>query len=321
MEVSVIIPVHNAGPFVAQAVKSALDQPETAEVLLVEDNSTDDSLEVCQRLATEYSRVRLLRHPEGKVSYKGASLNIGLAHANSEYIAFLDADDFYYPERFTTASRVFEADPQCDAVCEAIGFYFENEDARPEYRAKEVRMHTMPKAFDPDDLLELLVENKGWFHVNGIVSKRSLFDRIGPIDEHYGAGEDSAMEYRMAACGRLVAGSVDKPVGVRRMHQQSLSSRVPSPVDLASNRAAFRAVWDWAQQTELKPRHRMLLFVSLCWGDALPYWRKPTPVPQLAKAASLFYNGVRNPSELFSPLLWKFLAKRFIGKIRRMMDR
>ena len=50
-KVSVIIPVYNAAPFVRQAVESALAQPETAEVVLVEDNSPDNSLEICQQLA------------------------------------------------------------------------------------------------------------------------------------------------------------------------------------------------------------------------------------------------------------------------------
>lgn len=50
MQVSVVIPVYKAGKFIESAVKSALEQPETAEVILVEDGSPDDTLEICRRL-------------------------------------------------------------------------------------------------------------------------------------------------------------------------------------------------------------------------------------------------------------------------------
>ncbi len=53
MKVSVVIPVFNAEKFLRIAVMSALDQAETAEVILAEDNSTDDSLDVCRSLEKE----------------------------------------------------------------------------------------------------------------------------------------------------------------------------------------------------------------------------------------------------------------------------
>ena len=66
MRVSVIIPVYNAAAYVRQAVESVLDQPETSEVILVEDASTDKSLQVCQELTEQYDKVRLFRHPSGR---------------------------------------------------------------------------------------------------------------------------------------------------------------------------------------------------------------------------------------------------------------
>lgn len=73
MKVSVVIPVYNAAPFVRDAVESALAQPETGEVILVEDGSLDDSLTVCRALAAENDRVKLYRHPNGENCGAGAS--------------------------------------------------------------------------------------------------------------------------------------------------------------------------------------------------------------------------------------------------------
>ncbi len=72
-EVSVVIPVYNAVPYVRQAVESALAQSQVREVLMVEDGSPDNALEVCRELAAEYPRVVLLRHPNGENRGAGAS--------------------------------------------------------------------------------------------------------------------------------------------------------------------------------------------------------------------------------------------------------
>jgi len=53
MEVSVVIPVYNAAKFLTQTVLSALEQSETSEVILIEDGSTDNSLQVCIKLAEQ----------------------------------------------------------------------------------------------------------------------------------------------------------------------------------------------------------------------------------------------------------------------------
>ena len=78
MEVSVIIPVYNAAAYVGQAVRSALEQPETREVILIEDGSQDTSLQVCRELEGAFDSVRLLRHPDGKNLGAGASRNLGI---------------------------------------------------------------------------------------------------------------------------------------------------------------------------------------------------------------------------------------------------
>ena len=97
LEISVIIPVYNAAAYVRQAVESALAQPEVREVLLVEDGSPDNALEVCQQLAAEHQRVILLHHPNGENRGAGASRNLGMRNAHFPIIAFLDADDYYLP--------------------------------------------------------------------------------------------------------------------------------------------------------------------------------------------------------------------------------
>ena len=114
--ISIVIPFYNAREFVTQSVQSALEQPETGEVLLIEDDSPDGGLEVCQGLANKYTKVRLMRHPDKCNHGAAASRNLGIKNTNLPFIAFLDADDYYLPGRFTKTKERFNADFSVDGV-------------------------------------------------------------------------------------------------------------------------------------------------------------------------------------------------------------
>ena len=107
-QVSVLIPVFNASKYVEKAVKSALKQPETAEVILVEDGSNDNSAEVCRRIASENEFVKFYQHPDQKNHGAGPTRNYAIELANYPYISFLDADDFYLNNRFKKTKNVFK---------------------------------------------------------------------------------------------------------------------------------------------------------------------------------------------------------------------
>ena len=106
--VSVIIPVFNVEQFVEKAIISALQQPEVFEVVVVNDGSTDNSLQIITKLQAEYSRVKLCHHPNLVNKGRSASRNLGIKKAICNYIAFLDADDYYLENRFTNDKIVFE---------------------------------------------------------------------------------------------------------------------------------------------------------------------------------------------------------------------
>ena len=123
--VSVIIPVYRVEHHVEKAVRSALDQPETLEVVLVEDGSPDGSLSACRKLVEEFGpRVRLFRHPGGANLGAGASRNLGVKSARGGYVAFLDADDHFLPGRFAASVPILERDGSVGGVYEADGVVF-----------------------------------------------------------------------------------------------------------------------------------------------------------------------------------------------------
>lgn len=261
--VSVIIPIHNAATYVTQTVETALAQPETAEVILVEDGSTDDSLTVCKRLAAACEQVRLYQHPGGQNLGPSASRNLGILNSHCPYVAFLDADDYYLPERFRRAKDLFAVHSDIDGVCEAVGIEFEDAEAEKRWHATKsyngltmVRQHVEPEA-----LLGLLTAGtSGHIVLNGMVVRRSLFEKTGLFDASLWLHEDTVMINKMAAVGRLVIGCLDKPVAIRRVHAHNRSSlQQPWYRLLISRTRAHATTWRWSRQHLDSTSHNLLL--------------------------------------------------------------
>lgn len=109
--VSVIVPVYNTEKQVERCISSITAQTyKELEIVVVEDGSTDSSLEICQRLAQTDSRIRVISKENGGVS---SARNRGLEEAAGEYIAFVDSDDFIEPdtiEQMAEAAETYSAE-------------------------------------------------------------------------------------------------------------------------------------------------------------------------------------------------------------------
>ena len=227
MRVSIIIPVYNAEKFLAEAVISAIEQPETAEVLLIEDGSSDRSLEISKQLSKKFPKVKLLQHPDGSNYGAGASRNLGIRNASFSYIAFLDADDFFLPNRFETAAQLFANHSWIDGVYEAVGVHFEDEKSRERWFSRTgVTITTVKQAISPDELFENQspVGSSGYCPTGGWVVKRAIFDQTGYFDENLRLHQDTAMFIKFSAVGKMMAGNLATPVAMRRVHAENRSS-------------------------------------------------------------------------------------------------
>jgi len=103
---SVIIPAYNAERFLRQAVESALAQSyPNLEVIVIDDGSTDGTRRLADELANADARVRVFTQENAGV---GAARNRGIAEARGKYVAPLDADDFWYPEKLSRQIALLE---------------------------------------------------------------------------------------------------------------------------------------------------------------------------------------------------------------------
>lgn len=106
--VSVIMPMYNSGMFVAQAIESVIAQTYSNwELLVIDDFSTDGSREVVEGYARRDSRIHLLIN-DNHVGMPYAPRNFGIRHAKGDYIAFLDSDDMWLPNKLAVQIPLFE---------------------------------------------------------------------------------------------------------------------------------------------------------------------------------------------------------------------
>jgi teichuronic acid biosynthesis glycosyltransferase TuaG len=98
--VSIVVPVYNAERFICETIQTVLDQTYTDwELILVDDKSTDCSLELIGPYQKKDSRIKLLRNKNNL--YAGPTRNKGVQAARGQFITFLDADDFWDSSKLT----------------------------------------------------------------------------------------------------------------------------------------------------------------------------------------------------------------------------
>jgi glycosyltransferase involved in cell wall biosynthesis len=231
--VSVIIPVFNAERFLQIAVESALALDETGEIILIEDKSQDNSLDVCKELEKRDERVKLLRHPNDANRGAGASRNLGLRHSKFEFVSFLDADDYYLNNRFKADKSILLSNPDVDGTYNALDTFYESDDLKKRWLgfSNDTYM-TLNAPASPNELPLVLLHChpsiSGSFHTNTITFRKSLLARVGLFNERLRLRQDIHMWFRMSVIGKIVAAEINSPVAMRRVHSKN---RMTNPKD------------------------------------------------------------------------------------------
>ncbi len=219
--VSVIIPVYNAEPFIEKAILSALSQNEVEEVIVINDGSKDKTTTIIEELKVKDERVKLFHHPNKQNKGRSASRNLGLKKATKDYIAFLDADDFYIDNRFVNDKIVFESNPLIEGVYNAIGAQFYRNILEGE--ELNLKLTTVIEKIESSSLFSnLLSGEKGYFSIDGLTVKKNVFDKTGCFVEHLEIAEDTDLILKMALKCKLEAGIIDEPVAIRGVHENNV---------------------------------------------------------------------------------------------------
>jgi glycosyltransferase involved in cell wall biosynthesis len=165
-EISVIVPTFNGERFLEEALRSAVAQTlPPLEVIVVDDGSSDASAEIAEAFG---GPVRCVRQENAGVA---AARNRGLALARGEFIAFLDHDDLWPPDKLEIQAAALRADPELGIVTG---------------RMRVIGGAVPGRAWS----VESDREAPGGAHLPAALIRRSAFDRIGPLDEGVGGASD-----------------------------------------------------------------------------------------------------------------------------------
>ena len=247
--------------------------------------------------------MRLLRHPGGENRGASASRNLGMTHSQHDYIAFLDADDYYMKGRFETAKEIFSNDQECEGVYEGIGIHFESEESRERWMNSSmacVNMTSMNKVVPPSRLFDCLVLGcGGYFHLDGLVIKKIALNKSGFMNEKLSYHEDTDFIFRLAAVSRMLPGKLDEPVAVRRVH---LNNRISAPRSTTEKYKDRMKMWmstyQWCKEKRLKEKRKIVLERMSTWCSVykpLGYWRMNTLPISIKKRLRLILWAIEYP--------------------------
>lgn len=260
MKISVITPVYNAEKYVAQAVESALQFDEVYEVILIEDKSPDNALQVCLELAEKYDRVKLYQHPDKGNHGAGATRNLGLGKATGDIIAFLDADDYYLPNRFDAEKELFK-NPDVEGVYGAIGVHYYSEKSKEQYyKLYGDRLTTVYKKHHPKDVFPGQIHMRGsfgQFSLDALTIRRESLQKMGTFFKtHLRLHQDTEFLLRLSYYLDLYTGIIDKAVAVRGIHEDNRITQVNSgKINPATTRVLlWREINKWAENEETVPQ-------------------------------------------------------------------
>jgi glycosyltransferase involved in cell wall biosynthesis len=185
--ISVVIPCFNAAPFLAAALRSALDQTlQPDEIVVIDDGSTDDSAAIAEGVGAP---IRVVRTAHRGIS---AARNAGVEASSGQLIAFLDADDLWTPHSLETRWTFWAQRPELDYVFGSIACFDDKagtDIGRPE----------------PGRL------------AGSLLLRRSAFEHVGLFDTGLGTGETIDWIARAEAAGYRYAAS-EEVVLRRRVH-------------------------------------------------------------------------------------------------------
>ncbi len=184
--VSVIIPTRNRKDFLRRAIDSILEQDyPTVEIIVIDDASTDGT----DQAVEEYGdRVRYFyREPNMGPS---AARNFAFQHATHPYIAFLDSDDYWAPNRLSSAMQVWQTLPDSVAILANDITLFDDQNRH--FLPKRLTLLRAGKISTKD----LLLRNR--FAPSAAMIKRSAYEEFQGFDEHLLASEDRDLWIRVS---------------------------------------------------------------------------------------------------------------------------
>ena len=297
--VTAIIPTYNRARFVAEAVQSVLAQTKPVdEIIVVDDGSTDNTGEVLKPFV---GSIRYLRQTNAG---PGAARNHSIAEARSDFVAFLDSDDLWMPEKNRIQTDFLSQHTKVDFLFGDMAIVSsETDELKPEIKHQHLHDYFVAHATHLENLFEcIVVENM--IPTSSVMARRSCFEHTGVFDPALRLSEDLDLWLRFAV--QYHCAFVNAVVEKRRRHDDNLINNWARCCEYHAEvleRARKIPRGQTARASRLI-RNRL----SLLYYDLGSHYLKQKDI---AKSRANFSKGTPRHA-----LDWKWAAKRIVASLR-----
>jgi glycosyltransferase involved in cell wall biosynthesis len=186
-QVSVVIPTYNGAKYIRESVESVLRQEyRDREIIVVDDGSTDGT----RQLLEPYMRERAIRYLFQENGGPARARNTGIRAAQGRYLAFLDADDVWLPEKLALQMELLKRRPECLAVHTDL----EVRDAGGGVLKNALYANAAREGWLFDDILLC----RSWIFLSTVLVARTVIDNVGLFSETLPTAEDTNLLLRIA---------------------------------------------------------------------------------------------------------------------------
>jgi len=222
--VSVVIPVRNGAKFIRQTIESVLQQTfQDFEIIVIDDGSTDRTLDVVS--AFKNSKIKTFSYSNSGLA---ASRNRGFQHATGDFIAFLDADDLWTPDKLEAQLKVLGKNPKAAVAYSWTDLINE--------AGENVGVGNRP--LHQGNVYKNLLMGNFLYHGSNPLIRRAALEAVGGFDAKFAGVEDWDLYLRLAATYDFAV--VRRPQILYRLSQNSMSTDILAMAE-GSLKAVLRA--------------------------------------------------------------------------------
>lgn len=221
-EISVVIPAYNASSHISETIESILRQSSpVGEIIVIDDGSTDNT---CEILDKYNESIRLIKKENGGVS---SARNLGIREAKGSWLAFVDSDDVWHPDKISLQVSALNLNENCILVYS--GFKAWSPDEAGKYiEPKELFVYKPSLKIDENLsgwIYHLMLLTNYVLTSSCLVKKSSVCD-VGLFDESLPVAEDWKLFIKLSRQGEFI--KIDSPLVLYRQTHSSLTKSLSS---------------------------------------------------------------------------------------------
>lgn len=239
-KVSVCIASYNHAEYLEEMLDSVLAQTfQDFEIVIADDGSKDNSLEILENYSKKFSRIKVLTHPSNENKGISPTINLAIENAAGEYIAFIGSDDVWYDYKLEKQAEIFERDSSVGLVYGLTDLIDENGEKIEGQIGKDITGNKSP-------VEEMVKANH--LPASTVAVRKSCFDKVGLFDETL---VYSDWELNIKIISEYEVGFIDLPLAKYRIHKNNTSVGISFDKQLKYSSEVFFRLMEKSRRNEV----------------------------------------------------------------------